>query len=107
VLTAYFGLINTDMIRNSVDVSPEVQNLLTTTAPPALITRIAPDKAARGLVRGIEGRRRTVMVPARWRPLSALRGVLNPMLDRKLMSNPELRHVLERIEALSIIKDDA
>lgn len=105
VLTAYFGLIDTDMIRNSLDASPVVQSLLAATAPPVLTRRISAAKAAAGLVRAIEGRRRTLVMPARWRPLSALRGVLNPIIDGKLMSDPELRRALNGLESLSDTKD--
>lgn len=101
VLTAYFSLIDTGMIRNGVDASPGAKELMAAAAPAFLLTRITTDTAAHGIIRGIERRDARLMLPRRWRPLSATRGILGPILDRKLASDPAVHAALARLESPS------
>lgn len=97
--TAYFSLIQTDMIRHGVDEDPTIAELLSRTAPRPLLKRIEPDEAAHALVNAIEQRAPRVIQPARWTPLSVLRGVINPVIDARLAGDRKVRALLRMIEA--------
>ena len=58
--------------------------------PDFLLKRITPDEAGAGLVRGIEERAPRIFVPKWWRYVSALRGLINPLLDRRMESDAKM-----------------
>lgn len=95
--TAYFSLIETDMIRNGVDADPTVTRLMGA-LPRPLLVRIQPLQAANAILDGIEQRAPRVMKPGRWAPLSALRGVLSPVLDARLARDQETQRLLSELE---------
>lgn len=95
--TAYFSLIETDMIRNGVDADPTVIQLMSALPKPLLI-RIQPQQAAKAIVDGIERRAPRVIKPARWAPISALRGVLSPALDARLAGDQQTQSLLGELE---------
>ncbi|MBY4208009.1 SDR family NAD(P)-dependent oxidoreductase [Rhodococcus fascians] len=97
-LTVYFALVDTGMIRNGVDASPGAKDLLEAVAPSFLLKRITPARAAAGIVEGIEHRKTRLMVPSRWKPMAALRGMVGPLLDRNLATNPAVPPALARME---------
>ena len=74
---AYFSLIETNMIKHGVDDDPVVDELLAT-LPRPLLKRLQPDTAATALADGLAHRSPRVMEPSRWKPLSALRGLIAP-----------------------------
>jgi NAD(P)-dependent dehydrogenase (short-subunit alcohol dehydrogenase family) len=80
---AYFSLIETNMIKQGLDGDPAVDELLAT-LPRPLLKRLQPDTAATALADGLAHRSPRVMVPSRWKPLSALRGLLAPAMDSHL-----------------------
>ena len=86
-MTAYFSLIETDMIRQGVDADPHVLALLSA-MPKFILKRIQPQTAAEAIADGLERRQRSVTVPGRWRPVAALRGVAGPIVDAKLARDP-------------------
>lgn len=98
VLTAYFSLVQTDMIARGVDEDPVVMELMGA-LPKQMLKRISPDHAAAGLVDGIESRAPRVVRPALWRPVSSLRGVLNPALDARFTQDRRILDVLARLDA--------
>ena len=51
--------------------------------PGFLLKRITPAEAGAAVVRGIEERAPRIFAPKWWRYVSALRGLLNPLLDRR------------------------
>ncbi len=77
---AYFGWVDTTMVQDAF-AQPDVQTLNAGT-PAFLTKRIQPDEAAAAFVRGIEERAPRVFAPKWWRYVSALRGIINPVLDR-------------------------
>lgn len=97
VTTAYFSLIETDMIRNGVDADPTVIKLMSA-LPRPLLTRIQPQQAARAIADAIEQRAPRVIRPARWSPLSAMRGVLSPVLDARLAADRQTLSTLGELE---------
>jgi NAD(P)-dependent dehydrogenase (short-subunit alcohol dehydrogenase family) len=98
VLTAYFSLVQTDMIARGVDEDPVVMELMGA-LPKQMLKRITPDHAAAGLVEGIESRAPRVVRPALWRPVSSLRGLLNPALDARFTQDRRILDVLARLDA--------
>ena len=82
-MTAYFSLIETDMIRQGVDADPHVHALLSA-MPKFILKRIKPQTAAAAIADGLERRQSSITVPGRWRPVAALRGVAGPIVDAKL-----------------------
>ena len=98
VTTAYFAMINTDMIRQSVDEDPAAQALLDT-QPRFLRTRIDPEEAADAIVTGLRRRHPRVVRPRRWTVISRLRGVLGPSLDSQLTRDHTVQEILGRLDA--------
>jgi NAD(P)-dependent dehydrogenase (short-subunit alcohol dehydrogenase family) len=98
VTTAYFAMINTDMIRQSVDEDPAARALLDT-QPKLLRKRIDPEEAADAIVEGLRRREPRVTRPRRWTVISRLRGLLGPTLDAQLTRDGTVRDILDRLDA--------
>jgi NAD(P)-dependent dehydrogenase (short-subunit alcohol dehydrogenase family) len=96
-MTAYFSLIETDMIRQGVDADPHLHAVLAA-SPKFFLKRIQPQTAAAAIVEGLERRKRAIVVPGRWRPFAALRGVLGTALDAKLAHDPQVQFALSQLE---------
>jgi NAD(P)-dependent dehydrogenase (short-subunit alcohol dehydrogenase family) len=101
VLTAYFSLVDTDMIKHGVDEDDVVTELLSS-LPKPMLKRVTPASAATALVDGIEQRSVRVIHPGLWRPVSALRGLLGPALDGRFAADRRILDVLARLDARSV-----
>ncbi len=78
---AYFSFIDTDMVRESLDESPA--KLLRESTPGPVSGVASVESAGRAIVRAIERRARKAYAP-RWVPIPlALRGMLQPLLERQ------------------------
>ena len=86
------------MIKHGVDDDPIVDELLAA-LPRALLKRLQPDAAATALADGLTHRSPRVMAPARWKPISALRGLIAPALDPRLARNPRTLAALSELDA--------
>lgn len=106
VLTAYFSLVQTEMIARGVDEDPMVLELLGT-LPKPMLKRISPTTAANAIADGLEARSNRVIRPALWRPVSALRGLLGPSLDGRFASDRRILDVLARLDARAPIALDS
>jgi NAD(P)-dependent dehydrogenase (short-subunit alcohol dehydrogenase family) len=95
---AYFSLIETNMIKQGVDDDPAVDELLAT-LPRPLLKRLQPDTAAIALADGLAQRLPRVMEPSRWKPLSALRGLLAPAMDSHLARDRRTLSALSKLDA--------
>ena len=76
---AYFGFIDTDMVRQALSdpLAREIEK-----AFPAFVTkRLTPDVAGCAIVDGIERRAPRTIRPRWWAGWSALRGIVNPIVD--------------------------
>ena len=98
--TAYFSLIETNMIKQGVDGDPIVDELLAG-LPRPLLKRLQPETAATALVKGLAHRSPRVMEPSRWKPISALRGLLAPALDARLTRDRRTLAALSQLDARS------
>ncbi|MGV8871700.1 MAG: SDR family NAD(P)-dependent oxidoreductase [Rhodococcus sp. (in: high G+C Gram-positive bacteria)] len=78
----------------------EIATALVAKGFPALLRHpISPDKLARGVVRGIERRAPRIQVPARWIPMSLLRGVINPVYDAILARDRDVQALTAQLDA--------
>jgi NAD(P)-dependent dehydrogenase (short-subunit alcohol dehydrogenase family) len=93
---AYFGWVDTKLVQDAFENNGDrmQQNL-----PEFLKRRITPDQAGAAVVRGIEERAPRIFAPKWWRYVSALRGVLNPLLDRRFESDPAMTKTIREVEA--------
>lgn len=95
--TAYFSLIETELIRQGIDAHPDAVAVLNT-APSALLHRIPPRTAACALADGLERRSPQVLMPRRWRPLASLQGIVVPAVERRSARDATVHHALLDLE---------
>ena len=102
---AYFGWVDTKLVQDAFD-QPDggrIRDL----SPDFLLKRITPAEAGAGLVRGIEERAPRVFVPKWWRYVSALRGIVNPLLDRRMESDAKTQALIRDLDAKAVDADKA
>ena len=94
---AYFGFVDTKMVQDAFELRNSSR--LEENTPAFLRKRITPDEAGAAMVRGIEERAPRIFAPKWWRYASALRGVLNPLLDRRMERDAKVAAAVRDIEA--------
>ncbi len=94
---AYWGWVDTRMVQDGMS-RPHSDRIQEGT-PEWLLKRITPDEAGAATVRGIEERAPRTFAPKWWRYVSALRGILNPLLDRRIERDPKLLETVLAVEA--------
>jgi len=94
---AYWGWVDTKMVQDGMD-QPHADRLRENT-PAWLLKRIQPDEAGAATARGIEERAPRIFAPRWWRYVSALRGLINPLLDRRLERDPKFLETVLAVEA--------
>ena len=102
---AYFGWVDTKLVQDAFD-QPDAGRLNEFT-PDWLLKRITPAEAGAGLVRGIEERAPRVFVPKWWRYVSALRGLLMPLLDRRMEKDQRMAALLRDLDAKTVDAKDS
>ena len=95
---AYFGFIDTQMVRDSFE--DPVTRRLEDVFPPALLRRLPPAAAGAAIVEGIERRAPRIVRPRWWRAWSALRGIVNPLLDARFGRDERMREAVREGERL-------
>jgi NAD(P)-dependent dehydrogenase (short-subunit alcohol dehydrogenase family) len=97
---AYFGWVDTRMVQDAfaTEDAPRIREL----SPEWLLKRITPAEAGAGLVRGIEEQAPRIFVPKWWRYVSALRGVINPLLDKRMESDERTRALVRDLDAKTV-----
>ena len=85
------------MIRQGIDADPHVSALLSA-MPKFILKRIQPTAAAAAIADGLERRQTSIMIPGRWRPVAALRGVAGPVTDAKLARDVAVQRALAKLE---------
>jgi NAD(P)-dependent dehydrogenase (short-subunit alcohol dehydrogenase family) len=94
---AYFGFIDTDMVRRALDQDPLREEMLRT-FPSPLRKRISPQVAGEAIVRGIERRQPRIIRPRRWTAVSLLRGILGPLGDAQLERDERAQRLLQAMD---------
>jgi len=94
---AYFGWVDTRMVQDAFERphSGRMQENL----PAWLSKRIQPSDAGAAVVAGIEERAPRIFAPRWWRYVSALRGILNPLLDRRLERDETMLTTIREVES--------
>jgi NAD(P)-dependent dehydrogenase (short-subunit alcohol dehydrogenase family) len=95
---AYFGFIDTEMVRRGVDADGAATEMLEL-APAVLKKRLQPAAAGEAIAQGIEKRAARIIRPRAWAPMSALRGALNPLLDARMLRDPRTLDLVRAIDA--------
>jgi NAD(P)-dependent dehydrogenase (short-subunit alcohol dehydrogenase family) len=97
---AYFGWVDTKLVQDAFaqETAPRVEKL----SPKWLMKRISPEEAGAGLVRGIEEQAPRIFVPKWWRYVSALRGLINPLLDKRMETEPKYAELVRDLDAQSV-----
>lgn len=91
--TAYFGFVDTAMVRAAVNDDPlgeRYHDLI----PSFLHKTITPAQAGEVLAGAVERRAVSVVAPRRWQVLSVLRGIINPLLDRRFGADRRLAEII-------------
>ncbi len=96
--TCYFGLIDTEMVHRGIDADPLSDGVMEM-FPSVLAKRLTPDQAGEAVARGIERRAPRVIVPPVWRVLFHLRGIIGPLLDRRMERAAEVQALAVAMEA--------
>ena len=102
---AYFGWVDTKLVRDAF--AQEESSRLRELVPEFLLKRITPDEAGAALVRGLEERAPRVFAPGWWRYVSALRGLINPLLDRRLERDARTLSLIRDLDAEAVDGDAA
>ncbi len=95
---AYFGWVDTRMVQDAFD-EQEAGSTMQDTLPSFLMKRIKPEEAGAAVVRGIEERAPRIFAPRWWRYVSALRGILMPLMEKRLPKDPRAVAALREAEA--------
>jgi NAD(P)-dependent dehydrogenase (short-subunit alcohol dehydrogenase family) len=98
---AYFGWVDTELVRESLDRRDEGRGarILGEILPSFLLRRISPARAGATIVRALEQRSPRAFAPWEWRLISALRGLLNPLLDRRMERDATIAAVVAEVES--------
>jgi NAD(P)-dependent dehydrogenase (short-subunit alcohol dehydrogenase family) len=95
---AYFGWVDTKLVQDAfANNGDRMQENL----PKFLSKRIQPSEAGAAVVRGIEERAPRIFAPKWWRYISALRGIINPLLDRRFENDAAMTATIREVEAES------
>jgi len=97
---AYFGWVDTKLVQDAF-AQPDAGRVREL-SPVWLLKRITPAEAGAGLVRGIEERAPRVFVPKWWRYVAALRGLINPLLDRRMENDARTRALIADLDAKAL-----
>jgi NAD(P)-dependent dehydrogenase (short-subunit alcohol dehydrogenase family) len=95
---AYFGFIDTEMVRQGLDSDP-LANKMMTALPKPLHKRLSPTVAGEAIVRGIERRQPRIIRPRRWTAVAVLRGILGPLSDAQLERDEATQGFLRELDA--------
>ncbi|MBK8293883.1 MAG: SDR family NAD(P)-dependent oxidoreductase [Solirubrobacterales bacterium] len=101
VTIAYFGYVKTGLVTEVFD-NDLADQFRKHVAPDFLTKLISVEQAAAALVKGIESRASRVIEPARWKPVFYLRGLLGPLSDRRLDTDPKVADFVHQFEERDI-----
>ena len=78
---AYFGFIDTQMVREAFE--DPIAKRFEESFPKFMLKRLQPVDAGRAIADGIERRAPRIIAPRWWGAWSVLRGLINPLLDKR------------------------
>jgi NAD(P)-dependent dehydrogenase (short-subunit alcohol dehydrogenase family) len=93
---AYYGWVDTKMVQDAFAAN---EGRMEQNLPGFLRKRITPEEAGAAVARGIEERAPRIFAPKWWRYVSALRGLINPLLDRRFERDRRMVQTVREIEA--------
>jgi NAD(P)-dependent dehydrogenase (short-subunit alcohol dehydrogenase family) len=96
---AHFGFIDTEMVRQGFDTSDPLVERFAETFPAFMRKRLPPSEAAAGVVDGIEKRAPRIIVPRWWGVWFALRGIINPIMDRRMERQEQYLSIMRDADA--------
>ncbi|WP_372637774.1 SDR family NAD(P)-dependent oxidoreductase [Alcanivorax jadensis] len=73
--------------------------LIESAFPAVLRKQVQPEEIATALVAGLATRSAAIIAPARWKPLSMLRGVMSPLSDALLERSTKIQRLVRNIES--------
>lgn len=94
---AYYGFVATEMVRLAVQDDP-LGARFEALIPRPLQKRISAATAGEVLARGIERRGARTVAPRRWAVLSALRGLINPLIDARMTRDARLEAIIREAD---------
>lgn len=97
VTTAYFGVVDTQLAKATLDNDPIGQSL-NNRLPAFLQQRLTPQDAGKVLLKAIKQRSPITIAPAGWAPYSWLRGMANPLFDKLIINDPRIKNLLQELE---------
>jgi NAD(P)-dependent dehydrogenase (short-subunit alcohol dehydrogenase family) len=97
----YFGWVETDLVRDSLDRKDDGRGsrILAEILPAFLLKRISAETAGATIAQALEERAPRAFAPTVWRYISALRGLINPLTDRRLDRDAAVAAVVSEVEA--------
>lgn len=95
---AYFGLIDTEMVRRGIDPDPAI-NKVFSAAPKPMLKRLKPAAAGESIARGIERRAPRIIRPRVYVAISALRGIIGPLTDRRFLRDERVLDGVREMDA--------
>ena len=95
---AYFGFIDTDMVRIGID-EDDLADRFSETLPKLLRKRLSPAQAGEAVARGIQRRSPRIIAPRRWAAFSVLRGILNPLIDGHMVKDADVQAIVRGLDA--------
>lgn len=94
---AYFGFIDTEMVRQGIDTDPSAE-AFKGSLPAPLRKRLPPKQAGTAIVDGIERRRARIIRPRRWAIYSTLRGLVNPLVDEAMVKADDVQQIARELD---------
>jgi NAD(P)-dependent dehydrogenase (short-subunit alcohol dehydrogenase family) len=95
---AYFGFIDTEMVHSILDRDPVASRMLAN-FPSVLRKRVPPRVAGEAIVSGIERRAPRIIRPRRWAAMSALRGIVGPLMDVQMERDQTIQALIGELDA--------
>ena len=95
---AYFGFIDTEMVRKWIDRDPLADRLLGHDPAACCRSDCRRQVAGEAIVRRIERRKARIIRPRRWTILSVLRGVLNPLIQARAERDARVQALLKEVD---------
>ena len=100
---AYFGFIDTAMTQQAF--ADSIGARWEASFPKFLMKKLAPSSAGTAIVDGVEQRKARIIAPQRWTAFSVLRGLVNPILDRRTESDPTIQAIVRDADAVPTLQE--